>query len=281
MICAGSALGCVGWAKRTGLGAGAMWQDGSGYEAYVGRWSRRVAERFLPWTEVRRGLDWVDVGCGTGVLTRAIIEVKDPSSVVGIDPSPSFLNRARVTTRDSRVTFSEGAAGALPLDDGSADVVASGLVLNFVPALGPAVADMRRVARPGGMVTGYVWDYAGEMQLIRRFWEAAVELDPSAAELDEGVRFAACGPDRLRAAFELVGLDDVQVGAIDVSTEFTDFDDYWTPFLSGVGPAPNYALSLDEAAREALRARLDETMPREPDGSIALIARAWAVRGTV
>jgi SAM-dependent methyltransferase len=257
-----------------------MWRDGSGYEAYVGRWSRRVAERFLPWLDVRRGLDWIDVGCGTGVLTRAIIEAKDPNSVIGVDPSANFLGRARVSTRDSRVTFIEGEAGALPVEDESAHVVVSGLVLNFVPALGPALADMRRAVRPGGVVAAYVWDYAGEMQLIRRFWDAAVELDPTAADLDEGVRFPTCRPDRLQAAFDLVGLADVVIEPIDVSTEFLDFDDYWTPFLTGVGPAPSYAMSLDEASRELLRARLDETLPRERDGSIDLIARAWAVRGT-
>jgi SAM-dependent methyltransferase len=255
------------------------WQDGSGYEAYVGRWSRRVAERFVPWLEVRRGGDWIDVGCGTGVLTRTIVDIEDPASVIGIDPSPAFLTTARAAQRDSRVSFIEGSAGALPLEDQSADTVVAGLVLNFVPNARTALADMRRVARPEGVVAAYVWDYAGEMQMIRTFFDAAIELDPKAVSFDEGARFPICHPDELRAAFRDVGLDDVVVTAIDVTTVFRDFDDYWSPFLRGVGPAPAYAMSLGEADRARLRDRLDRTLPREADGAIELIARAWAARG--
>jgi SAM-dependent methyltransferase len=255
------------------------WQDGSGYDAYVGRWSRRVAERFLPWLDVRLGGDWVDVGCGTGVLTRAIVDLEDPTSVVGVDPSAAFLATARAASRDSRIRFVEGLAGSLPIEDESADAVVAGLVLNFVPNAVTALADMRRVARPGGIVAGFVWDYAGEMQLMRRFWDAAIELDPAAAPLDEGARFPICHPEALEAAFVAAGLEEVVVRAIEVPTVFRDFGDYWTPFLSGVAPAPGYAMSLSEAARTRLRDRLDRTLPREPDGSIDLIARAWAVRG--
>jgi SAM-dependent methyltransferase len=255
------------------------WQDGAAYERYVGRWSRRVAERFVPWVGVERGATWVDVGCGTGVLSRAIAELAGPASVVGIDPSPAFLRTARASLRDSRVEFVEGSGGALPLADESTDAVVSGLVLNFIPDLDAALVDMRRVARREGSVAGYVWDYAGEMQLLRTFWDAATELDPAATELDEGVRFPLCRPEALEAAFTGAGLDEVEVAGIEVPTVFRDFDDYWTPFLSGVGPAPGYVASLDDEARGRLRDRLAETLPREPDGTIELIARAWAVRG--
>jgi SAM-dependent methyltransferase len=255
------------------------WQDGSAYEGYVGRWSRRVAERFVPWVDVARGGAWVDVGCGTGVLTRAIIELASPASVVGVDPSAGFLRTARSSVRDSRVEFVEGSGGALPLVDESIDAVVSGLVLNFVPEVGEALIDMRRVARREGIVAAYVWDYAGEMQLLRTFWDAATALETSAAELDEGVRFPLCHPDALEEAFTTAGFDEVEVVGIEVPTVFRDFDDYWTPFLSGVGPAPGYVASLDADARDSLRDRLVDTLPREPDGTIELIARAWAVRG--
>lgn len=255
------------------------WHDGSGYEAYVGRWSRRVAERFLPWLDAGRGADWVDVGCGTGVLTRAILDLEDPATVVGVDPSVGFLARARTTVRDSRVAFVEGFADALPERTASADVVVGGLVFNFVPDLGVALAEMRRVARPESSIAGYVWDYAGEMQMMRRFWDAAIALDPAAAPLDEGIRFPICRPEALEAAFVRAGIGEVAVEGIEVPTVFHDFEDYWAPFLSGVAPAPGYVLSLDEPARERLRQRLDWTLPRESDGSIELIARAWAVRG--
>jgi SAM-dependent methyltransferase len=254
------------------------WHDGSGYEAYVGRWSQRVAERFLPWLDVTRGASWLDVGCGTGVLTRAILDLEDPATVVGVDPSPGFLSRARTTIRDPRVTFIEGTAESLPVEAESVNAVAGGLVFNFVPDLGAALAEIRRVARPEAVVAGYVWDYAGEMQLIRRFWDAAIALDPAATTLDEAVRFPLCRPEALEAAFVAAGFDEVVVSAIEVATVFRDFEDYWSPFLSGVAPAPSYAMSLEDAARERLRNWLDWTLPREPDGSIDLIARAWAVR---
>jgi SAM-dependent methyltransferase len=256
-----------------------MWRDGSSYDSYLGRWSRRVAERFVPWLEVKRGADWVDVGCGTGVLTRAIVDLENPGAVVGVDPSASFLATADGSLHDERVRFVEGQAGALPLADASADVIVSGLVLNFVEDVGQALRDMRRVARPGGLIGAYVWDYAGEMQLLRLFWDAAVTIDPAALVLHEGVRFRICQPEALRATFGASGLADVEVASIDVPTHFESFDDYWGPFLGGVGAAPAYVASLPEPGLERLRERLEATVPREPDGSIELIARAWAVRG--
>src|SRR6185312_12097175 len=105
------------------------------------------------------------------------------------------------------------------------------------------------------------------------------EFDPEAARLDEGVRFPLCQPEPLTALFRAAGLRSVEVRAIDVPTHFQDFDDYWVPFLGGQGPAPGYAMSLDEERRVTLRERLRSTLPIAPDGSIDLIARTWAVRG--
>jgi SAM-dependent methyltransferase len=261
--------------------AGDRWNDGTGYDSYVGRWSRRVAERFLAWLDIRYGADWVDVGCGTGILTRAITEFTDPRSVVGVDPSRRFLLAAKAATRDSRVTFVEGEGEALPIDDVSADVVVSGLVLNFLPDLAAGLADMRRVCRRDGVVAAYVWDYAGEMQMMRCFWDAAVALDPEAVKLDEGRRFAMNRPKPLSAAFEAAGLRAVEVVEIEIPTVFRDFEDYWVPFLSGVAPAPSYATSLAPAGLQRLHDRLESTLPREADGTIALVARAWAVSGVV
>ena len=263
------------------MGGGERWHDGTGYESYVGRWSRRVAERFLSWLDIHFGADWVDVGCGTGVLTRSIVELADPKTIIGVDPSKRFLLAARTATRDTRVTFVEGEGEQLPIDDRSADVVVSGLVLNFIPDVAASLAEMRRVCRPDAVIAGYVWDYGGEMQLMRRFWDAAIALDPAAAELDEAVRFAIARPEALTAAFEQARLEDVEVIGIEVPTVFRDFDDYWTPFLSGVAPAPTYAMSLKPDDRERLRGLLERTLPRDPDGTIDLVARAWAVRGRV
>jgi SAM-dependent methyltransferase len=174
-----------------------------------------------------------------------------------------------------------GDAQALPLDAGAIDAAVSGLVLNFVPSPAAMIGEMRRVARPGGTVALYVWDYAARMELIRHFWDAAVALDPAAAPLDEGPRFPVCHPEALAVLFRQAGLTAVETRAVDVPTVFRDFDDYWTPFLGGQGPAPGYCMGLPEARRAALRERLRARLPADADGRIALVARAWAVRGRV
>jgi hypothetical protein len=119
------------------------------------------------------------------------------------------------------------------------------------------------------------------MQLMRYFWDAAVTLDPGIAALDEGRRFPLCQPEPLAELFNSAGLSDIEVRAIDVPTRFRDFDDYWSPFLGGQGPAPAYVMSLPDEQRTALREYLRSTLPTADDGSIYLIARAWAVRGMV
>ena len=256
------------------------WERGSPYEQYVGRWSRRVAPLFLSWLNVPAGGRWLDVGCGTGALCAAIVDRCSPASVTGIEPSDGFLRTAKENLAD-RVAFHQGTATAIPLDDDAVDVVVSALVLNFIPEQRAALLEMARVTREQGTIAAYVWDYAGKMELMRFFWDAAVELDPGAAKLDEGVRFPQCRPEALEKLFISAGLNEVDVKPIDISTPFVDFDDYWRPFLGGQGPAPAYAMSLDEAARGRLRARIRERMPTAADGSIALTARAWSVRATV
>ncbi|MGH2689664.1 MAG: class I SAM-dependent methyltransferase [Actinomycetota bacterium] len=256
------------------------WAVGEAYESYVGRWSRPVAGTFVAWLGVGPGRRWLDVGCGTGGLTSTILEYAAPAGVEAVDPSEGFLRAARRRIGDARVAFQSGDALALPVADGSVDAAVSGLLLNFVPDPSAAMAEAVRVTRPGGTVAAYVWDYAEGMQLMRLFWDAAVALDPAAGALDEDARFPLCRPETLRALFSAAGLAGVDVRSIDVATRFRDFDDYWTPFLGGQGPAPGYAMSLDEPRRAALRERLRAALPTGPDGSIRLVARAWAVRGT-
>ncbi len=152
-------------------------------------------------------------------------------------------------------------------------------MLNFIPQPDQALREMVRAIQEGGTVASYVWDYAGQMQLIRYFWDAAVALDPAAYTLDEGRRFPLCQAEPLRQLFQEARLGKVEVRPIDVPTIFRDFDDYWVPFLGGQGPAPGYAMSLSEERRESLRERLRATLPMAADGSISLIARAWAARG--
>lgn len=256
-----------------------VWASGDAYEPYVGRWSRLVAREFLGWLAVRPGAQWLDIGCGTGALTAAIIDHAAPASVQAVDPSLAYVLHARRGVRDRRATFVVADARRLPQPTGSVDAVVSALVLNFVPEPELALAEMARVARQAGTVAAYVWDYADGMQLIRHFWDAAVALDPGAAVLDEGHRFPICHPSALEALFRGAGLREVESRAIDVPTRFRDFDDYWRPFLGGQGPAPGYAMGLSEERRTALRERIRAALPIAPDGSIELVARAWAVRG--
>lgn len=256
------------------------WERGSPYEQYVGRWSRRIAPMFLSWLHVPAAQTWLDVGCGTGALCAAIVDCCSPLSVTGIEPSEGFLQTAKENLA-GRATLRQGSAAAIPLPNASVDVVVSGLVLNFVADQHAALREMARVAGKGGQIAAYVWDYAGKMELMRCFWDAAVELDPDAAKLDEGVRFPSCRPDALAELFASTGLAEVAVAPIDIPTLFVNFVDYWEPFLGGQGPAPAYVASLDGAARARLRDTIRERLPIAANGSIALTARAWAVRASV
>jgi SAM-dependent methyltransferase len=257
-----------------------IWERGNPYEQYVGRWSRRVAPLFLSWLSIPADRKWLDVGCGTGALCAAILDRCSPSSVVGVEPSDGFLKTAKENLTD-RAVLRQGSATAIPLGDASVDVVVSGLVLNFVPDQRATLAEMARVTGKGGIIAAYVWDYAGKMQLMRFFWDAAVELDPNAAKMDEGNRFPICHPEALEKLFASAGLKDVEVMPIDIPTRFSNFDDYWQPFLGGQGPAPAYALSLDDSARGRLRDHIRSHIPIVANGAILLTARAWAVRATV
>lgn len=256
------------------------WEHGNAYERYVGRWSRRVAPLFLSWLNIPAGKRWLDVGCGTGALCAAILDHCAPASVTGVEPSEGFLETARANL-GGRARLERGSATGIPLDHAAVDVVVSGLVLNFVPDAPAALAEMKRVTAADGTIAAYVWDYAGKMEFLRVFWDAVVELDPAAEHLDEGPRFPLCDPDALADLFKNSGLHAVETRAIDIPTTFEGFEDYWRPFLGGTGPGPAYVMSLDEAARERLQSRIGERLVREPDGSITLSARAWAVRGMV
>lgn len=247
----------------------------------MGRWSRRFAPSFVSWLQVPRGVHWLDVGCGTGSLAETISSLADPASVVGCDPAAPFVDFARERITDSRVSFVVAGVGGLPHRAGGYGAVASLLALNFFPDPEAAIGELRSIAAPGATVSACVWDYGDAMQFLRRFWDAAGTVDAAARELDEGNRFPLCRRDPLSALFRGAGLGDVRCEPIDIPTVFTGFEDYWRPFLGGTGPASSYVASLDADRRALLERTLEAALPREPDGSIALTARAWAVRGVV
>ncbi len=257
------------------------WASGDAYDPFMGRWSRRAADRFIEWLAPTGKRSWLDVGCGTGALTQAILSKADAASVRGLDPSPVFVQHARDQASDPRAEFQVGDATSIGAEDASFDYVVSGLVLNFVPDAKKGLAEMRRVTVQRGVVAGYVWDYGTGMQMLRFFWDAASEIDPEAAELDEGRRFPMCRPEVLEKLWWEAGLSRVRVQPIDVSTVFSDFEDYWSPFLGGQGPAPTYVSGLSDDKRTRLRQLLQERLLTEAvAGRILLSARAWAVHGT-
>jgi SAM-dependent methyltransferase len=255
------------------------WGSGGPYERYVGRWSRKVARQFLDWLSVSPGQAWGDVGCGTGALVDCILAEFAPKSVMAIDRSEGYIVEARDRISDGRVRFDVGDATALPWPSGSCDATVSGLVLNFVPNADSMAREMARVTRPGGRVAAYVWDYAHGMQMMRHFWDVAVELNPNDSAFDQAERFPLCQPEPLEALFRAAGLTSISVRPIDIPAVFRDFDDYWLPFLGKQGAAPTYLASLDGESRNRIRDALKNRLVAAADGSIAMTARAWAAQG--
>lgn len=246
-----------------------MWAAGDAYEPYVGRWSRLVAAEFLAWLDLPAGSRCLDVGCGTGALTSRLAQI---GPATGVDASEGFV--AYAAAHEPNATFQVGNATELPFEVDAFDAAVSGLVLNFVPDHAAMVAEMARVTTAGGTVALYVWDYADGMQFMRRFWDAALEVDPEAP--DEAPRFPVCAPEPLAALFHGAGLSQVAGREIVVPTTFIDFADFWQPFLGGQGPAPSYLASLPASDRDAIEQRLRSELG---EGPIPLTARAWAVQG--
>jgi SAM-dependent methyltransferase len=256
-----------------------VWDAGDAYEAYVGRWSRRVAAEFVPWVAAAPESRWLDVGCGTGALTQTILARGSPRSVVAIDQSANFVAHARAAISDAhvRMRFEVGDAQKIPLDDASVDIAASALVINFVPDRVQALREMKRVVKPGGVLSFYVWDYpGGGMGFMRAFWNAALALDSKAMELAEARRFPFCNPDGLSALCAEAGWPSATVVPIEIETRFGSFEDFWQPFTLGAGPAPGYCVSLPEDKRAALKARLMDDVGGA--GPVSFVARAWAVK---
>lgn len=253
------------------------WNAGQNYELYMGRWSRRMAARFVDWLAPPKDAAWIEVGCGTGALTGTILAECAPRSLLAIDASASFLEHARSTVVDGHVRFEVADALALPAPDASTDVVASALVLNFIPDRRAALVEMQRVLKPDGQLAFYVWDYpGGGIGFIRAFWTAAIALDPDAAELGEDVRFPFCSADGLLALCLDAGMQSPVIEPLEIETVFADFQAFWQPFTLGSGPAPGYCARLTNDQRAELKARLASTLGTM--SPIRMVARAWAVR---
>ena len=276
-LCAGTAVPRAAQALTQQM----MFDESAAYERFMGRWSRQLAPLLVRFVGIRDADSVLDVGSGTGALSFAIAEAVPSARVIGIDPSAAYVADANARVKSDRIRFQVGDAQSLQLTDAAFDRVASLLVMNFIPDASKALREMVRVTRRGGVIAAAVWDYGEGMQMLRMFWDEAVANDPSIAVRDER-NMPLCKPGELSAFWSKHGLLQVEERPLEIQLAFSSFDDFWSPFVGGQGPAGAYVARLSEADREALRLRLRKRLLGQgQDRHITLQARAWAVKGVV
>ena len=256
--------------------------DASGYDLIMGRWSRLLASTFLDFVGIETATRVLDVGCGTGSLTRAILD-RSRAEVVGIDVAAPYLAEARRQIDDPRASFEVQDASALPYPPGSFDAAMSILVLNFIPEYRAAAAEMVRVVRPGGRIGAACWSVEGGLLAMRTFWDTAAALEPDAiAARGRTLSAPLTRPGELGHLFRDLGVRAVEQADLTIWMRFADFEDFWTPFTTGQGTPGAYVSGLDDARKERLRTALhDAYRAGRPDGPRAYAAIAHAVRGLV
>ncbi|MDM0000859.1 class I SAM-dependent methyltransferase [Variovorax sp. J22P240] len=256
--------------------------QGDAYERVMGRWSRQLALPFLDFVGTAEGDRVLDVGCGTGHLTFAVARRSGSGELRGVDLAQPYIEHARRHNQDARIVFEVADACALPFPDGNFDRVLSLLVLHFVPQAEQAIAEMRRVAKPGGVVGAAVWDVRGGFIANRMFFDTAAALDPDARERRaRNYTRPMTRPGELQRAWRNAGLKDVVETSLVMRMEFASFSDYWTPYEGSEGPAAEYVASLTDDGRERLRGALEAAyLDGDADGPRSYAALAWAVKGT-
>jgi SAM-dependent methyltransferase len=258
-----------------------MFTVSTGYEQFMGRWSRLLAPLFISFAGIKNGDRVLDVGTGTGSVVAAVEAGIPATEIVAIDPSEAFIAHARKNSKSARTRFEVGDAQALELEDASFDHALALLVMNFIPDHDKAVAEMRRVTRAQGTVSACVWDYDDGMQMLRFFWDEAVRLNPAIEPGDERhMKFSRRG--QLGDLWRKAGLVGVREAPLTIEQAYASFDDYWQPFTKGAGPGGAYVVSLPEDRRNQLEGRLRKRLLGDrQDGPFTLTARAWCVRGEV
>ena len=253
------------------------------YERLMGRWSPVLARELIAWAGIGKGERVLDVGCGTGSLTLALAARPEPAEIVGIDIAASYVPYAASRSADPRLSFTTGDAVSLDFPDASFDRSFSLLALNFVSDPIRALAAMRRVTRPGGVVAAAVWDFPGGLIYQRIFWDTAAALDPE-ADRARARHYSSplTGPGELAAALHEVGLGEVAACSLTIRMEYRDFADYWTPIENAQGPVGDYIKGLAPERLDGLAAAVRRAyLGGGADGPRAMAATAWAARGVV
>ena len=256
--------------------------QGDAYERVMGRWSRQLALPFLDFVGTAEGDRVLDIGCGTGHLTFAVARRSGSGELRGVDVAQPYIEHAKRHNQDARIVFEVADACALPYPDRSFDRVLSLLVLHFVPQAEQAIAEMRRVAKPGGVVGAAVWDARGGFIANRIFFDTAAALDPDAKERRaRNYTRPMTRPGELQKAWRSAGFKDVVETTLMLRMEFASFSDYWAPYEGSEGPAAEYVASLTDAGRERLRDAVEAAyLDGDADGPRSYAALAWAVKGT-
>jgi SAM-dependent methyltransferase len=257
--------------------------DGAAYERFLGRWSKRLARSFADFARLPEDGRALDVGCGTGSLALALAKRAGSGQVAGIDIAAPYIEFARSRPAAAAIDFAVADASGLPYADRSFTAALAQLSLNFVPDAARAVREMRRVVRPGGMVTAAVWDFRGGLVFQRLFWDTAAGLDAAAgAARDKLFSSPLALPEGLPLLWRETGLTAVEHGSITIRMDFADFADYWEPLLGGQGPVGSYVAALSPERRRLIEERVRGAfLSGAPDGPRSLTATAWAVRGVV
>jgi ubiquinone/menaquinone biosynthesis C-methylase UbiE len=250
--------------------------DSAAYERFVGSWGRAAGAEFLSWLNPPVHRNWLDVGCGTGLFTELIVETRRPSVVVGIDQARAQIDYARRKPVAKLASFRVGDAQALPFDDASFDVVASALVINFIPDRLRALEEMHRVVRAGGIVAGYVWDFMSELSPSGPFRLAMKDVLGHVPPLPGA---EGSGQDALRSLFESAALRDIATRTIDVQVEFASFDAFWLAQTPSYAPTTRIIAALSARDRDRLMKTTQARLLPSRNGNIRYTARANAISG--
>jgi len=258
-------------------------RSAGGYEQLMGRWSKKLAPSFIEFAGLSDGERILDVGCGNGSLTFALPRAADVKEIVAVDFSSVFVEETARLNTDPRISVQQGDATALPFPDDTFDRAFALLVLHFVPETPKAIAEMRRVVRPGGVVAGAVWDHLGGMPGMRMMWDTVCVLDANARALRKHYCFQPMmAPDEMKTSFIAEGLENVEQTSLLIRMDYPSFDDYWSPIAAGEGPLGKYVAGLDPTLRLKVDAAVrDAYEAGRPDGPRSFVSVAWACRGMV